>query len=429
MSCIVSFGLSAQAPSAIVTFTVESLCQEIDARSTSVHLGQLGVEEAEAGIQLARNHRLPDVSASWQVGYLGNGYLTDRNFSNGMAVHNPHFVNNLVLEAAQTIYCGGAVTNGIKMAELEKQQASLSLEQSRQQTRFMILAALIDLQCLELRADVLEKNIQLASQELDMMRVRFDQGVVLKSDLTRYELQIADLRLQLDRVAEAITTSNVRIANALAYPIDTRFRLETPAIDENYPLMSAADWQGEAASRNLGISQARVGIDMSQTARKLAKAEKLPYVGLFAYGNFNSPIVVEVPVINKNFMYWGFGVNVGYNISSLFKTNKKIRKAEIAEMESHDKLSLAQENVSNEVATAYEAFLTAASELRTQRSSLKLAEENYGIVSERFGQGMALVTDLVDAANVRIAAQTGLENAKSRLQFCLFRLKYISNTL
>lgn len=42
---------------------------------------------------------------------------------------------------------------------------------------------------------------------------------------------------------------------------------------------------------------------------------------------------------------------------------------------------------------------------------------------------MALVTDMVDAANVRLSAETGVENARTTLLFRYYKLKYVTNTL
>lgn len=192
--------------------------------------------------------------------------------------------------------------------------------------------------------------------------------------------------------------------------------------------MAGAEWwRSRAAAANTQIEKARTGIDIAGANVTLTKADRLPRIGAFIYGKMVSPITFEVPVIDKNFMFWGFGVNVSYRLSSLYKAKSKVRSAELKVGEARDGLKLAEERVADDVTAAYNAWLTAVSALRTQRSSVRLAEENYSIVSDRFDEGMALVTDLVDAANVRIAAQTGLENAKSRMLFCLYRLRYLAN--
>ena len=57
-----------------------------------------------------------------------------------------------------------------------------------------------------------------------------------------------------------------------------------------------------------------------------------------------------------------------------------------------------------------------------------LAAENYDVVSRRYENGMALVTDLTDAANMKLDAELALENARINLVYCLYHLKYQAGT-
>lgn len=413
-----------------IPLSVDSLFRLIDDNSRTIKLKSLCVEEAGEGENVARNYRLPMLNASLSVGYLGNGYLTDRDFSNGMKVYNPHSNNNFAVEAMQVIYNGGSVAGGVRMAELNARMAELDLEQSRQEVRFFMLGWLIDLQCLLNRQRVLDENMTLARQVLVNMRARHEEGVVLANDITRYELQLESLQLQKEKVEEAIRTTNYRLANALGFPVrTTEFSPQFSLVEASFQIDGENRWQELAESSHLALKKAGIGIDMSETQRKIVAADKFPRVALFAYGKFDSPIVTEVPVLNKNFLYWGFGVSVGYNISSLFTTNKRVRQASIAEEESRQAYDLRLEQVQDDVQAAYEGYRTAVTELRTQEKSLELARQNYAIVSDRFENGMALITDMVDAANVRLSSEIGLENARTLLLFSYYRLKYMTHTL
>jgi len=413
-----------------VSMSADSLFRLIDDRSRTIRLKSLHVNNAEEGVNVARNQRLPMLNASLSVGYLGNGYLTDRDFSNGMKVHNPHSNNNFALEAMQVIYSGGAISGSIRMAELNSRLAQLDLEQSRQQVRFLLLGWLIDLQCRYNRRQVIDENIVLGRQVLDNMRARYDEGVALQNDITRYELQIQDLQLQRVKADEAVNTTNYRLANALDFePSVTTIIPELSLIDDTFAIGSVDKWQNVAQTSSLSLKKAGLGIDMSETNLSIISAEKRPKVSLFAYGKFDSPIVTEVPVLDKNFMYWGFGVNMSFNISSLYTTGKRERQARISVNESREAYDLGMENLQNDVQAAYERYKTAVTELQTKKKSLELARQNYDVINDRFENGMVLVTDMIDAANIRLASEIGLEDARTMLLFCYYRLKYITNTL
>lgn len=413
-----------------LTLSADSLFNLIDRQNRTIRLKSLYVEDARQGTDVARAQKLPSINASLSVAYLGNGYLTDRDFSDGMKAINPHSHNNFAVEASQIIYSGGAIKGSIALSELNARMAELDLQESRQQVRFLLLGWLIDLQCLHNRRRVLDENITLTQQVLDNMRARFDEGVVLQSDITRYELQLEDLRLQREKTDEAIGTTSYRLANALGLPAeDTVIRPALTPVDPTASIGSESHWQEQALASSLALKKATLGIDASETSLRITGAERRPKIALYAYGRFDSPIVTEVPVINKNFMYWGFGASLTYNISSLYTTRRRERQQRTAVMERRAAYEVGHESLRNDVNAAYEAYRTAVTELRTKEKSVELARQNYDIVSDRFDNGMALITDMVDASNVLLSSQIGMENARTMLLFACYRLKYITNTL
>ena len=80
--------------------------------------------------------------------------------------------------------------------------------------------------------------------------------------------------------------------------------------------------------------------------------------------------------------------------------------------------------VSDEVHEAYVNLGTARTELTVRRKNVQLASENYDVVSRRYEGGLALVTDLTDAASMKLDAELALADARINLIYCLYKLKY-----
>ena len=406
-----SFGMTSVPCSAkAIHLSADSLFKIIDERSRTLRLSSLYAADAAEGVAVARS-RLPVVSASLSVGYLGNGYLTARDFSGGMGIHNPHSNNNFALEAAQVVYDGGAISGGIRLATLKERMSRLDVEQSRRQVRFLMLGWLTDLQCLHNRRRVLDENIGLARQVVADMKARYDNGVVLGSDIMRYELYLEELELQREKLCEKLRTTNYRLANALGFPTgDTEFVPGLPA-DSTWTAGTEQSWHETAAMSSLTLRKAALAVDLSEL------------------GRFAPPIVTEVPVLNKNFMYWGAGVSVSFDISSFYTTKRRVRQAAWGVSESREAYNVSMENVCNGIKEAYESCRTAAVELRTKEKSLDLARRNYQIISDRYACGLALITEMLDAANMMLDAETGLENARIALLFCRYRMEYVTDIL
>lgn len=106
---------------------IDELLRLADAQSKSIQTYRTGTEAAGEALKAAKAQRLPDVNVSLSASYLGNGKIWDRDFGNAMTVDMPHFGNNFAIEAQQVIYAGGAISSGIRQAELGKQLAELDL--------------------------------------------------------------------------------------------------------------------------------------------------------------------------------------------------------------------------------------------------------------------------------------------------------------
>ena len=74
-------------------------------------------------------------------------------------------------------------------------------------------------------------------------------------------------------------------------------------------------------------------------------------------------------------------------------------------------------------------FLTAFTDLRTQENSVKLANENYDVTNNRYKNEMALLTDMLDASNMKLRADLGLVDARINILYNYYKMKYSTHTL
>lgn len=408
---------------------IDELFRLAEEQSMSIRSFESGAAAAAEGVRAARAARLPDVGVTVSASFLGDGRLWDRSFGEGMKVDIPHFGNNFALEAQQVVYAGGAVRSGIRMAELEQRDAETSLERNRQDICFLLLGHYLNLYKIDNRIRVLRENLALTEQVLETMRARREQGTVLQNDITRYELRREQLRLELQRAEDTGTILNHRLVTALHLPEGTEICPDTALLQTGIGTLSQSDWQDVARENNLDLRSAQTGIGMSDEAVRLQRSERLPKVSLMAADHLDGPITIEVPVLNNNFNYWYVGVGIRYNIASLFKSGRRIRQAELYARRARESYDLECERVDNAVQESYVNLMTAEADLRTQHKSVELADENYAVVSNRYANDLALLTDMLDAGNTKLEADLALVEARINLIYDYYRMKYVTHTL
>lgn len=404
--------------------TANELFSMIESGNSTLNAAKTGVSVATQGIEEAKNKRLPDIGASLSLSYTGNVLITDRNFSHAKGASQPHFGNSFALEAQQVVYAGGAITTGIKLAELQKSVAENAVTLTRNQLRFIAIGQFLELSKLDNDIKVYDSNIALTERLIADIKAKQTQGMALKNDVTRYELQMESLKLGKRQLEDQKSILSHQLCNALGI----EDAIIVPDIDltaTGYELMSEKDLQSDALVNAPQIRQSELATNVAEQQLKLAKSELLPKVAVVAADNFTGPFTYDIPPINKNFNVWYVGVGVKYSLSSLFKTPKSVRRAEAQLRQSQEAHAVTNENVNNQVHQAYTMHQQAYAELRTQQKSVELANQNFQVVQNRYANQLALITDMIDASNVKLNAELQEVNAQINIAYTYYNVKYV----
>ena len=409
--------------------TLDEIYTLADECSKSIRANKAALDEAGVAVREAQSKHLPDVNLSVMASFLGNGLLTDRDFSNAMSVDMPHFGNNFAVEASQLIYGGGAVSSGVAMAKLQEEMASVNLEESRTKVRFMLTAFYLDLYKLHNLLKVYDKNIELAERLIETTRSRESQGVALANDITRYELRLQNISLARHKIVNGIEILNANIVEMLSLNPQTYILPDERLISLSIEPKTESYWQGEATNHSKELQRTSLGVKMGEQGVKLARAGKLPSLAVVAANHFDGPITIEVPVINKNFNYWFVGLRLSWSLSSLYKANQGVKRAKYATTLAQLRHDEMKERVTLAVKSDYINYLESFEELASYRKSLQLADENYRVIETRYKNDMAIATDMVDAANELLNAELQLANSQIAIIFKYYKLKSTTGNL
>lgn len=435
---------------AVQVVTLTTLYDLADRQSQKVRVSEVALRAADEGVAAAKSALLPSVDLSLQGSYTGNAFMLSRGFSSsGMTDYivpgvgtvpvangkqdTPHWGNSFTAQVSQVVYAGGAIRSGIRMAELGKKMAELDVEKNRQEVRFLLTGYYLDLCKLDNQMEVVRQNIALTQKEIEQMKARRGEGIVLQNDITRYEFQLQSLELTLTKLKDASTVINHQLVTTLHLPEQTVIVPDKNELDTEINALSAIaaqeTWQQTAADNNLGIRQATVATNLAEQKVKQVKAESLPSVAVVAENQLYGPYTQDLIPKDCNVNVWFVGIGVKFSLGSLWKNKHNIRKARIEHQQSQEALALAHEEVENGVQANYTNLLTSYTEVKTQQKQVELANQNYSVVQNRYQNELALLTDMVDASNMKLSAEMALVNARIGMLYNFYKLKYVTNTL
>ena len=428
--CVLPFAVTTiSAQTAGRTITLDELYALADTQSKAIKIFETALAGAEQDVSVARNAYLPNVDVSASASYNGNVWVSDRDFSDGQNFTAPHFGNSFSIEASQVVFAGGAIANSIKSMEIRKQISEWDLAEHRQQMYFLLTGYYLDLYKYRNLLVVYDRNMEQTMEVIENMRAREAAGVALDNDITRYEVQYQNLSYKRTELISSIDICNDKLVTMLALPSQTEILPDTTLLSQRMMRSEEVEFQDRAVEYSPDLNRSRLTIDLLERQKKTVRAGYMPQVSIIAGDNLKGPITYEIPTLDNNINVWYVGIGLNFRIGNMYKIPKQMARLRTSLTRARNELALAEENVALDVRAAYVHYLDSFELLKPQEKSLQLARENYEVIANRYANDLVLVTDLVDADNLRLAAEVQYVNAQINVIYNYCKLLYETGTL
>jgi outer membrane protein TolC len=369
---------------------------------------------AEARLSESKAAWLPHVSASETVmrsdnpGFVFGSLLEQGRF--GANNFDPAFLNDpdplgnfrLALNVRYTVFDQLRRLHTVEQARNAVEQAGFGTEEVRQQIRAETIARFYGVLLAREKRNVAEESVKSAEADAASMRDRFEQGLLVESDLLAAEVQLASFRQSLIEAESELAISNAGLATLLhAQSIEVEGRIPdampaAPALDA--AVQQALASRGDVQSAGTAAENARLQV-------KIARGSMLPRVDTFAsWGASSSSLTGGDPDS-------ALGVVIGVD---LFDPRRSARVAasrsglDAARAEE----AAARDRVTMEVVTAWHRSRSAGERIAVARKSVESAETANRIVRDRYDAGLTTITEHLRAQTALLAARLSLLAAR-----------------
>ena len=130
--------------------------------------------------------------------------------------------------------------------------------------RFIALGQYLDLYKIDNRIKVYEKNIELTQQLIEDIKAKQKEGMALKNDITRYELQMESLKLGLTSLHNNRSILNHQLCNTLGMSQDEQIIPDATLADKAYGKDGEAYWQTAGAMSSPLLEQSSNAIKIAE---------------------------------------------------------------------------------------------------------------------------------------------------------------------
>lgn len=302
------------------------------------------------------------------------------------------------LEVEIPIWTGGELSTLLEQARFAAEAAAESAGRAGDQAAVAAAEAWIRLaQAREARA-LFEKSRETVAAHVELARTYSAQGMLVRSDLLRAEVELARLD---DLLAEA--RGNVRIAESnlafrLGEPLDTRYSLE-PLADPPPIAQEGAGWLASAESRS-DLAAARKLLEAGDLEAKALKGGLFPRIGLVARHD-----LVDDQLFGNNGDSTTIAALASFDLYDGGKRRAAMAAARADAEAGRADVERFTAGIELETKQAFEAASVALERRRTAAAALAAAEETVRIVEDRFRAGVIQSIDLLDAATARREAE------------------------
>ncbi len=393
--------------------------------SNNLKISNAKIIEAVANVREAKDRQLPDAKVSGSYLRLGGADLKlktqNASGSGGGSAPNVNQALYGIVNVSLPVYAGGRIKYGIESANYLEQAARLSADNDKEGITYNTIQAYTNLYKAGAVVQVIEENRK-ASVQRDSLFSRLEQnGVLARNDLLKAELQTSNIELALLDAQSNLTISNVNMDLLLGLPETTIIEIDDNFVNAKQDLKTFSEMESLALQTRKDVQAIRYQRKAADLGIKSAKSEAYPSIALT--GGY---IAADIPKVLTITNAVNIGVGIQYNISSLWKTNTKLKQAQAKITEIDATQNLLNDQIKLQVNRDYQNYLLTQKKIDVYDRSIVQAAENYRITKNKYDNSLVTITDLLEA-DVSLL-QSKLNAAAARADAALAYNKLLETT-
>ncbi len=434
LSCIFSFlvFLAAQAqqlPGRTI-FTLHQVWEKASTHNKILQMESLHVAASAEEVLDAKAERLPEIGTEAEYGKVSNFPI----FVNGL-FHKPelspveHTFYKVGADAYLNLYNGHKTTTNITRQQILHGIHSEHRNRSVSEIKLQAATHYLELQRSLAFKGLMEQNITDQEHQLKDIRQLQANGVVLKSDVLRAELQLSRQKLTLTQIINDIAIARQRLNILMGDPDDQLFEPEAlpkkALMDDKSYEACLAEALGHAYENKISEEETK----LSKLDLKDVKANVNPKLGLFANYAYAYPQIQFYPYANSLYGLGMAGIKASFAVDAIYHNKHKVKVAQ-SELKSQElEHQHTQDMIRQRVNEAYLRYTEALNRVKVAETNVVQAKENARIVNNTYFNQLSLVTDLLESNTQLLQTQFDLAAASISAHLQYYQLQNILGNL
>ena len=380
--------------------------------SKVLKLSQAKIDEAVSQFNQAKDQSKPNASASFgfDQAEIPANVLALGSTKFGLPQNNSAYLG--ILSASQVIFNGDKFKFAQQSTELLTQVSRLDADINKDEITYSIISAYYNLYKVLQSKKVVDQNLVTIDQQIKQAQRFFDQGLVTKNDVLRFQLQRSNIELNgIDLEANRkIVNYNLNIL--LGLPEGTQLKVESIS-ESSLTLNPIANYIDTALASRKELRQYDLRGQVSEKNISTIMANQKPVLSASGSAYYVNTQLNPLPESGHFLTPIVLGLNLSWNFATLWNNKNKIAEAKIQREEIDLSKNITTDNIKREVNQNYQNYALAVNRINLLQTSISQASENNNILESKYKSNIASATDRADAETLLYQAQINLELAKA----------------
>ncbi len=327
------------------------------------------------------------------------------------------------------LYNGNKFNLKIKEEKTLHQISLIRKDQTVSDIHYKSAALYLDLQKSFIFLHLITQDIADQEKQLKEIKSFHKNGVVLKSDVLRVELDLSKRKMMLVQIQNDILIANQKLNILIGVP-DDQVIYPTDVLNtfEN-KVNTYEDCLKQALLHSFSYHISEQQTELSKLNLRQVKANIRPKVGLYGDFYYANPQIFLFPYNPYWYSLGVAGIKASFPISSFYHNIHKERSARLELDKEEEAHKDTEDRVRQQVKEAYLRYREALIQIDVARVNVEQATENARIIKDTYFNQTSLITDLLDADIQVLQTKFELAAATIMAQNKYYLLQNIIGTL
>ena len=325
-------------------------------------------------------------------------------------VKKVYYNGSYSLSGNWTVWNGGQNTNTVKLNKLAAEQARLDSAVTANNVLEQIAQLYVQILYSDEAISVTKESLKTSQANEERGKTMVSVGKMSKADLAQLTAQRAEDEYSIVEAESNLRNYKRQLKQLLQIADNDEFDVVIPSTTDEMALKDVPalnDVYAASLTQRPEIQNAKLGIESSDLSVKIAKAGKMPTVGLNAGLSTSTTSMSQNGWGNqmKNNFTVGGGVTVSIPLFDNRKTKTAVNKAMLQKENYMLDLQDKQTTLYSTVENYWLQAVNNQNKFKAARVSTESAQASYELLSEQFNQGLKNIVELMTGKTNLLQAQ------------------------